>query len=156
MDAFFWDSIYTFLMHLNPTLTLFSILIVPIEFFVFYLWKKVRITKADKSVDLENEHRGTLVESISGAETIYQTDSFEFFNKIWFQEIVAIVKNSVSLKKIDTIFSLIFGFMSKFSSLFIWLYGISLVMNDKMTLGQFITVDKVSIAKYIWMYVSRR
>jgi ABC-type bacteriocin/lantibiotic exporter with double-glycine peptidase domain len=121
MDTFFGIVFMFFLLHLSPVLTLFSVLMVPVELFTSHLWTKIRMTKADKSVNLDNMHSGTLVESISGAETIYQTESSSFFYQIWLREIVEIIKNSVSLKKIDTIFSIIFGFISQFSSIFMWI-----------------------------------
>lgn len=138
MDTFFGIVFMFFLLYLSPVLTLFSVLMVPVEFSLSYLWTKVRLEKADKAVNLGNMHSGTLVESISGAETIYQTEASNFFQKIWQDEIVEIIKNSVSLKKIDTIFSLIFGFIGQFSNVFIWVYGMLLIMNDELKLGQFI------------------
>lgn len=138
MDTFFGIVFLFFLLYLSPILTLCAVLIVPVEFFVSYLWTKIRKEKADEAINLNNAHSGTLVESLSGVETIYQMDCFDFFSKIWLHEVIKIIKNSVSLKKIDMVFSLILVGFEKFSSIFIWIYGIVLIMNYEIKLGQFI------------------
>lgn len=113
----------------------------PLEFkqcrILSYLWTSKRQNLADKSVILANRHNGTLVESISGAETIYQMDASQTFSKIWFNEIVEIIQNIVLLKKIDTVFSIIQKTVGKFSNIFMWWYGMYLIINDELKLGQF-------------------
>jgi ATP-binding cassette subfamily B protein len=107
MDLFFGIVFLFFLIYLSPMLTFIAVITVPIDFFVSYYWTKRRQKLADRSVVLANDHNGTLVESVGGAETIYQMDASEFFHKIWFDEILKILRNSISLKKVDTVFSII-------------------------------------------------
>jgi subfamily B ATP-binding cassette protein HlyB/CyaB len=135
MDVFFG---FVFLFFLSPVLTFIAVVTVPLDFYISYYWTKKRQHLADRSVVLANEHNGTLVESVSGTETIYQMDAGNFFSRIWFTEIVEIIKNAVALKKIDTIFSIIQGSIGKISSVFMWWYGMYLIINGELKLGQFI------------------
>lgn len=137
MDIFFGFIFLFFLIYLSPLLTFVAVITVPIDFYLSYLWTRKRQNLANKSVVLANEHNGTLVESISGAETVYQMDASETFSKIWFKEIIGIVQNAVSLKKIDTIFSIIQGAVGKFSNIFMWWYGMYLIIDGELKLGQF-------------------
>lgn len=104
MDIFFSFIFLFFLIYLSPLLTFVAVITVPIDFYLSYLWTKKRQNLANKFVVLANEHNGTLVESISGAETVYQMDASETFSKIWFEEIIGIVQNAVSLKKLIQFF----------------------------------------------------
>lgn len=137
MDLLFGFVFLFFLIYLSPLLTFIAVITVPIDFYLSYLWTSKRQNLADKSVILANRHNGTLVESISGAETIYQMDASQTFSKIWFNEIVEIIQNIVLLKKIDTVFSIIQKTVGKFSNIFIWWYGMYLIINDELKLGQF-------------------
>ncbi|GHT97439.1 hypothetical protein FACS1894126_1490 [Alphaproteobacteria bacterium] len=110
----------------------------PMDFYISYYWTKKRQKLADHSVVLANNHNGTLVESISGAETVYQMDASGFFYKVWFDEIIEILRNSVALKKIDTVFSIVQGSIGKISNIFMWWYGMYLIINGELKLGQFI------------------
>jgi ABC-type bacteriocin/lantibiotic exporter with double-glycine peptidase domain len=138
MDVFFGFAFLFFLIYLSPLLTFVAVLTVPLDFYASYYWTKKRQKLADRSVVLANNHNGTLVESIGGAETIYQMDAGEFFSKTWFDEIVEILRNSVALKKIDTAFSIVQGSIGKISSVFMWWYGMYLIINGDLKLGQFI------------------
>lgn len=137
MDLLFGFVFLFFLIYLSPLLTFIAVITVPIDFYLSYLWTSKRQNLADKSVILANRHNGTLVESISGAETIYQMDASQTFSKIWFNEIVEIIQNGVALKKIDTVFSIIQKTVGKFSNIFMWWYGMYLIINDELKLGQF-------------------
>lgn len=137
MDLLFGFVFLFFLIYLSPLLTFIAVITVPIDFYLSYLWTSKRQNLADKSVILANRHNGTLVESISGAETIYQMDASQTFSKIWFNEIVEIIQNIVLLKKIDTVFSIIQKTVGKFSNIFMWWYGMYLIINDELKLGQF-------------------
>jgi subfamily B ATP-binding cassette protein HlyB/CyaB len=138
MDVFFGFVFLFFLIYLSPMLTFVAVITVPMDFYISYLWTKKRQHLADRSVVLANEHNGTLVESVSGTETVYQMDASNFFSKIWFTEIVEIIKNAVALKKIDTVFSIIQGSIGKISNVFMWWYGMYLIINGELKLGQFI------------------
>ena len=137
-DTIFGFVFLFFLIYLSPMLTFISVSVIPIEFYLSYYWTKKRQHLADQSVVLANNHNGTLVESINGAETIYQMDAREFFSKIWFDEIIEILHNSVALKKIDTIFSVVQKSVGKISTIFMWWYGMYLIINGEIKLGQFI------------------
>jgi subfamily B ATP-binding cassette protein HlyB/CyaB len=138
MDLFFGIAFLFFLIYLSPMLTFIAVITVPVDFFVSYYWTKRRQKLADRSVILANDHNGTLVESVGGAETIYQMDASEFFHKIWFVEILEILRNSISLKKVDTVFSIIQGSIGKISYILMWWYGMYLIINGELKLGQFI------------------
>jgi subfamily B ATP-binding cassette protein HlyB/CyaB len=138
MDVFFGIVFLFFLIYLSPMLTFIAIITMPIDFYVSYYWTQKRQKLADHSVVLANVHNGTLVESVGGVETIYQTDANEFFHKIWFDEILEILRNSVALKKIDTVFSVIQGSIGKISYILMWWYGMYLIINGELKLGQFI------------------
>ena len=137
MDLLFGFIFLFFLIYLSPLLTFVAVVTVPIDFYLSYLWTSKRQNLADKSVILANSHNGTLVESISGAETIYQMDASRTFSEIWLNEIVRIIQNAVALKKIDTVFSIIQGSVGKLSNIFMWWYGMYLIINGELKLGQF-------------------
>jgi subfamily B ATP-binding cassette protein HlyB/CyaB len=138
MDLFFGIAVLFFLIYLSPMLTFIAVITVPMDFFVSYYWTKRRQKLADHSVVLANDHNGTLVESVGGAETIYQMDANEFFQKIWFDEILEILRNSIFLKKTDTVFSIVQGSIGKISYILMWWYGMHLIINGELKLGQFI------------------
>jgi subfamily B ATP-binding cassette protein HlyB/CyaB len=138
LDVFFGFAFLFFLIYLSPVLTFIAVITVPLDFYISYYWTEKRQHLADRSVVLANEHNGTLVESVSGTETIYQMDASSFFSKIWFAEIIEIIKNAVALKKIDTVFSIIQGSIGKISTVFMWWYGMYLIINGELKLGQFI------------------
>ncbi|MDR1560745.1 MAG: peptidase domain-containing ABC transporter [Holosporaceae bacterium] len=138
MDLFFGIAFLFFLIYLSSMLTFIAVITVPMDFFVSYYWTKRRQKLADHSVVLANDHNGTLVESVGGAETIYQMDAGEFFHKIWFDEILKILRNSISLKKTDTVFSIVQGSIGKISYILMWWYGMYLIINGELKLGQFI------------------
>jgi subfamily B ATP-binding cassette protein HlyB/CyaB len=138
MDVFFGFAFLFFLIYLSPILTFVAVMTVPIDFYISYIWTNRRQYLADLSVVLANDHNGTLVESVSGVETIYQTDAGNFFAKVWFNEIIGIIINAVALKKIDTVFSIIQGSIGKISNVFMWWYGMYLIINGELKLGQFI------------------
>jgi subfamily B ATP-binding cassette protein HlyB/CyaB len=138
MDLFFGIVFLFFLIYLSPMLTFIAVITVPIDFYISYYWTKKRQKLADHYAVLANDHNGTLVESISGTETIYQMDASEFFHKIWFDEILEILRNSISLKKIDTVFSIVQGSIGKISYILMWWYGMYLIINGELKLGQFI------------------
>ena len=137
IDLLFGFVFLFFLIYLSPLLTFVAVVTVPIDFYLSYLGTSKRQNPADKSVVLANSHNGTLVESISGAETIYQMDASQTFSKIWFSEIIGIIQNGVALKKIDTVFSIIQGAVGKFSNIFMWWYGMYLIISGELKLGQF-------------------
>jgi ABC-type bacteriocin/lantibiotic exporter with double-glycine peptidase domain len=138
MDIFFGFAFLFFLIYLSPMLTFVAVLSVPLDFYVSYRWTKKRQKLADRSVVLANNHNGTLVESVGGAETVYQMDASGFFSKVWFDEIVEILRASVDLKKIDTAFSIAQNSIGKISNIFMWWYGMYLIINGELKLGQFI------------------
>lgn len=138
MDLLFGVLFLFFLINLSPLLTIMAIITVPIDFYISYIWTQKRRYYADRSVNLMNDHGGTLVESINGIESIYQLDVKKHFFKIWISETERIVSNSIKLKIIDTKFSIIQNIIGKVSNIFIWWYGIHLIINGDLKLGQFI------------------
>jgi subfamily B ATP-binding cassette protein HlyB/CyaB len=138
LDVFFGFAFLFFLFYLSPILTFVAVLTVPIDFYLSYVWTNKRQYLADLSVVLANDHNGTLVESVSGAETIYQTDAGNFFVRVWLKEIIMIITAAVALKKIDTVFSIVQGAIGKISNVFMWWYGMYLIINGELKLGQFI------------------
>ena len=146
LDVVFGIVFLCIILHLSPLLTAIVLLMVPLQSGINWLNTKARKPLLQNKIEKGNDNQGFIIETLSKMETMKATVSESLFVKKWMDRIININEVELKMGKIDLIFSILGDILNKGSSIFIWWYGVRLVMKGEISLGQYVAFN---------MFVSR-
>ncbi|SFM34373.1 ABC-type multidrug transport system, ATPase and permease component [Bacillus sp. 5mfcol3.1] len=124
------------LLKINFQLALISVLTLPIFFITFYLFRK-KIQSLSMSVQTNKDVMfSTLNENISGKKFLQSIESLNNRTFIFQKHLENLKKNTVKLVSINSFFSISLSLISLIGPFGILLYGVVLVKNNTLTIGE--------------------
>lgn len=144
VDLVFSVVFYAVMFYYSTSLTLVAIIAIPIQIIINIVGTPIYQRRLKASWDANAENNAFVVEAITGIQTIKSLAVEPQFNFRWERLLARSVTTNLDKAQLSVILKNAGSFTQKlFSYLIIW-YGGLMVMDGKVTLGQFIAFQMLS------------
>ncbi len=128
----------------SPALTAIVILSLIVYLIVWFILSPMIRKRVSQEFEELSDNTGFLTEAISAIETIKSNGIEHRFNEQWKNRLSRYVKASFAGKKVSINASQIIGFIQKITSAIVLFYGVKLVLDGALSMGQLIAFNMFS------------
>jgi subfamily B ATP-binding cassette protein HlyB/CyaB len=128
----------------SPELTLVVALSIPVYFLISFVFTPIIRARLNTKFNRNSENQSFLVETLSGIDTVKALAVEPRWTQRWDQQLAAYVTAGLAATNVATIASGSVTFVSKLVTAAVMWLGASLVIDDKMTVGELVAFNMLS------------
>jgi subfamily B ATP-binding cassette protein HlyB/CyaB len=144
LDLLFSFVLFAVMYWYSPVLTVIVLCSIPLYITLSFIFTPVLRRRLDEKFNMGAENQSFLVETLSGIDTVKAMAVEPRWIQKWDKQLAAYVKAGLAVSNVATIASGGVGFISKLVTAAIMWWGATLVIDNKLTVGQLVAFNMLA------------